>query len=151
MGFFHSLAEVLVKLNLFIAQAFNLFIVKLCSFEVLSDKIMLDNLPLLSQLHAFFEAISELGIFLIELGLSLGRQVCPTRLDTKTLVSDIEIGKELFDTLLTELISQGVAKTLLSQSTLLACHLLRLEVLLDLGGGLDLTGKAITLGFLLFS
>ena len=151
VGLFHALAEVLVELNLFIAQAFNLIIVELGSFEVLPDEVMLDNLPLLSQLHAFFKAIGELGIFLIKLGLSLGRQVCPTRFDTKTLVSDIKIGKELFDSLLTELISQGVAKALLSQSTLLACQLLCLEVLLDLGGGLDFTGAAIALGFLLFS
>ena len=128
--------------------ALHLVRVQLRPFKVLPDQVVLDDLPLLSQLHAVFKALVQLLELRIELGLTLRGKISASWLNPQALVSDIEIGKKLLDTLLTKLISEGLTAANSFVCTLLACLLECLHVLFDLGWRLNLCRATISLGFL---
>ena len=69
-------------------------------FEVLADKIVLHNLPLLGQLHAVFEPLVQLLELGIVVGLALRGQISSPWLNTQALVRDIKVREKLLDALL---------------------------------------------------
>ena len=121
------------ELDLFVFQALHLVLVQLSPFEVLTDQVVLHDLPLLGQLHAVFEALVQLLELCIELGLTLRGKISTSGLNTQALVSDIKISEKLLDALLTKLVSKGLVAASSLVCTLLARLFERLHVLLDLG------------------
>ena len=102
LGSNHDLfRKLLFEFDLLGLQALHLVLMQLRPFEVLADKIVLYNLPLLGQLHAVFEPLVQLLELGIVVGLALWGKISSPWFNAQALVRDIKVSKKLLDAFLT--------------------------------------------------
>ena len=89
------LGQLLIELDLLIAQLLDIGFVLLSFLQVLAVQVMLHNLPLLGQLYAILKSLVQLLILYVKLRLALRGNIRLTRQNAKSLVSDIKVGKKL--------------------------------------------------------